>query len=92
VILHAEGHGICREEFTQIVASATKSGDVSQARAFARQWAADHPIRSAIAARESILSRVFERDLPDALSAGEAVVEITTTLDDLNRAAAPLDA
>jgi hypothetical protein len=73
------------EEFTQIVASATRSGDVSTARAFARQWAADHPIRAAIAARESILSRVFERDVPDALSTGEAVAEVTTTLDDLHR-------
>ena len=84
----AQAAATCRrleEEFTQIVASATRSGDVSTARAFARQWAADHPIRSAIAARESILSRVFERDVPDVLSTGEAVAEVTTTLDDLNR-------
>jgi hypothetical protein len=73
------------EEFTQIAASVTMSGDVSRARAFARKWAADHPIRYTIADRESALSRVFELDLPDALSAGEAVAEITTTLDDLNR-------
>lgn len=84
----AQAAATCRrleEEFTQIVASATKSGDVSKARAFARKWAADHPIRYAIADRESILSRVFERDVPDVLSAGEAVAEVTTTLDDLNR-------
>jgi hypothetical protein len=84
----AQAAATCRrleEEFTQIVASATRSGDVSKARAFARQWAADHPIHSAIAARESILSRVFERDVPDVLSTGEAVAEVTTTLDDLNR-------
>jgi hypothetical protein len=63
----------------------TVSGDVSQARAFARQWAVDHPIRYAIADREPILSRVFERDLPEARSAGEAVATMTTLLDDLNR-------
>ena len=72
-------------EFTQIAAAMTVSGDISQARAFARQWAAEHPIRYAIADRESILSRVFERDLPDALSAGEAVASMMTMLDDLNR-------
>ena len=72
-------------EFTQIAASVTKSGDVSKVRAFARQWAAEHPIRYAIADRESVLSRVFERDVPDALSAGEAVAGVTTILDDLNR-------
>jgi hypothetical protein len=84
----AQAAATCRRlegEFTQIVASTTKSGDVSKARAFARKWAADHPIRSTIADRESILSRVFERDIPDELSAGEAVAEITTTLDDLNQ-------
>ena len=84
----AQATATCRrleEEFTQIVASATKSGDVSKARAFARKWAADHSIHYAIADRESILSRVFERDVPDVLSTGEAVAEVTTTLEDLNR-------
>jgi hypothetical protein len=84
----AQAAATCRrleEEFTQIAASATMSGDVSKARAFGRKWAADYPIHSAIAGRESALSRVFERDVPDVLSAGEAVAEITTTLDDLER-------
>jgi len=73
------------EEFAQIVASSTTSGDVSKARDFARKWAADHPIRYAITDRESILSRVFEREVPDTLSAGEVMAEVITTLDDLNR-------
>jgi len=84
----AQAAATCRrleEELTQIAASTTRSGDISQARAFARKWAAEHPIRYAIADRESILSRVFERDVPDAPSAGEAVAQITTTLDDLNQ-------
>jgi hypothetical protein len=84
----AQAAATCRRlerEFAQIAASMTGSGDISKARAFARTWAAEHPIRYAIADRESILSRVFERDLPDALSAGEAVAGMTTLLDDLNR-------
>lgn len=84
----AQAAATCRRlegEFTQIAAAMTVSGDIAKARAFARTWAADHPIRYAIADRESILSRVFERDLPDALSAGEAVAGMTTMLDDLNR-------
>jgi hypothetical protein len=47
----AQAAATCRrleEEFTQIAASATRSGDVSKARAFARQWAAHHPIRTVI--------------------------------------------
>ena len=84
----AQAVATCRsmeEEFARIVATATISGDVSKARAFARQWAADHPIRHSIADRESTLSRVFDRGARDWFSAGEAVGEITTTVDDLNR-------
>src|SRR5262249_17964592 len=80
----AQAATTCRhmeEEFTQVAASATMPGDVSKARAFARQWAAEHPVRAAIADRESTLSRAFA----DAFSTGEAVVEMITTLDDLNR-------
>src|SRR5215510_6301757 len=37
------------EEFARLVGSMTISGNVSNVRAFARTWAADHPIRYAIA-------------------------------------------
>jgi hypothetical protein len=73
------------EEFAKVVATFTISGDVSKARAFARQWATDHPIRYAIQDRESTLSRVVERDVGVSWSIGEAVAEITTTVDDLHR-------
>lgn len=73
------------EEMAQVAASMTHSGDVSRARAFARTWAAEHPIRYAIQDRESTLGLELERDLPDSWSTGEAVAQITTSVDDLNR-------
>lgn len=73
------------EDFEKVVATFTVSHDVSKVRAYARQWALDHPIRYAIQDRESALSRVFERDLGPELNLGETVAEITTTADDLHR-------
>jgi hypothetical protein len=73
------------EEFTRIVGSMTISGDVSKARAFARKWAAEHPIRYAIADRETALARVLERDAASFYSTGDVVAEVTTAVDDLNR-------
>jgi hypothetical protein len=73
------------EEFTRIVGAMTISGDVTKARAFARQWAAEHPIRHAIANRETALGRVLERDAASFYSTGEVVAEVTTAVDDLNR-------
>ena len=73
------------EKIAQVAASMSISGDVSKARVFAKQWAARHPIRHSISDRESTLSRVTERDAAGSMSATEAVAEITTTVDDLNR-------
>jgi hypothetical protein len=73
------------EEFTRIVGSMTISGDVSTARAFARQWADEHPIRHTIANRETTLGRVLERSAASFYSTGEVVAEVTTAVDDLNR-------
>jgi hypothetical protein len=73
------------EDMNRVAASMSISGDVSAARAFARKWAGDHPIRHSISDRQSTLSRVLERDSSTSMSTGEAVVEITTTVDDLNR-------
>ncbi len=73
------------EQVARVAASMTISGDVSKARAFAKKWAAEHPMRYSISDRESTLSRVTERDAVGSLSAGEAVAEITTTVDDLSR-------
>jgi len=79
---------VCRrmeEDITQVAASITISGDVSRARAFAREWATEHPIEHSIAGRESTLSRVLERELAGSFSTGEVVGEMTTAVDDLNR-------
>ena len=73
------------EEMNRVAASVTISGDVSKARAFAKKWAREHPIRHSISDRETTLSRVLEQDSAGQISTGEAVAEITTTMDDLNR-------
>lgn len=78
----------CREleeELARWAAAVTHSGDVSEARAFARQWAVEHPITDAISGRTSTLSRSTERDLPDSFGTLEAVGNLTLTVDDLNR-------
>ena len=73
------------ETLAQVAGTITASGDASETRAYVRQWAADHPIKHSIAGRESALSRVLERDAAGAFSAGEAVTDITTSVDDFSR-------
>jgi hypothetical protein len=73
------------QEIADVFAAMTVSGDVSKVRAFAKSWAAAHPIRHAIPDREVALSRALEREVPASWSTGEAVAEITTSIDDLNR-------
>src|SRR6185295_10024299 len=68
-----------------VFAAMTVSHDVSRVRDFAKSWAAAHPIRYAIGDRETALGRALERDVPESWSTGEAVAEITTSVDDLNR-------
>ena len=73
------------EQIAQVAASMTRSGDISRVRRFARSWATEHPIQDSIGSRESILSRVLEREIAASFSTGEAVAEMTTSVDDLNR-------
>src|SRR4030095_5713610 len=73
------------EDFNRVVGSLTISGDVSKVRAFAKQWAAEHAIRAAIARRETPLGRVLERDAAAFHSTGAVVAELTTAVDDLGR-------
>jgi hypothetical protein len=73
------------QEIADVAATMTASGDASQVRAFAKRWAADHPIRYAIPDRETALARALERDVPQSWSTGEAVAEFTTSVDDVNR-------
>ena len=73
------------EQMNQVAASMTISGDVTKGRTFAKNWAGSHPIKHSISDRETTLSRVLERDIGGALSTGQVVAEVTTTVDDLNR-------
>jgi hypothetical protein len=84
----SEAVGTCHrleETLAQVAATITFSGDVAKTRASTRQWAAEHPIKNSIAGRESTLSRVLERQAAGALSAGEVVTDINTSVDDLSR-------
>jgi hypothetical protein len=72
-------------EFAGVVASLTHSKDVSKVRAFARQWATDHPMRFAIQDRESTLGRAGPKDIGADWSIGETVAEVAITVDDLHR-------
>lgn len=72
-------------EIAQVVASVTYSGDVEDSRSFARNWAAENPIRYSFAARESVMKLATERDLEDTFSTAEVVGDLSVTLDDLNR-------
>ena len=73
------------QEVSDVFAAMTVSRDVSKVRAFAKSWAAAHPIRHAIPDRETALGRSLEREVSGSWSTGEAVAEITTSIDDLNR-------
>ena len=72
-------------EMARVAASMTVSGDVSLTREYVRKWAADHPMRHSIAARESILSHVMERDWAASFSTMEAMGNLMVSVDDLNR-------
>ncbi len=72
-------------EMAAVAAAMTVSGDVSKVRALARKLATDHPIRYSIAERETALGRALELDVAASWSTGDAVAEITTSIDDLNR-------
>ena len=71
-------------ELAGVAASITRSGDVSRVRNFTMQWAAEHPIRHSIAARESTLSRALEREIQESFTAQEIVLDVAVMLDDLS--------
>ena len=84
-VLAVESCRRLEQEMADVTAPMLVSGDVSKVRDFAKKWAAEHPIRYAITARETTLSLALEQDLPESWSSGEAVAEITTSIDDFNR-------
>jgi len=78
----------CQEmeaQISAIAASMTISGDVSDLRKFAQQWAREHPIHNSIGARESLLSLAAERKIPASFSVEEAAGTALETMDDLTR-------
>lgn len=72
-------------EMARVAASLTISGDVSRTREYVRNWAASHPITQSIAARESALSDVMEKELAASFSTTELAGNIMVSVDDLNR-------
>lgn len=74
------------QEIADVFTAMTPSGDISKVRDFTKSWAAAHPIRHSIPDRETALGRALERDVPESWStAGEAVADLTTSVDDFNR-------
>jgi hypothetical protein len=84
----AQAAATCRQMADAIdksMVSATISGDIPKARAVAKKWAAEHPIRHSISDRERLLVRSKDGEAAEALTAGQAISDVTTTMDDLNR-------
>jgi hypothetical protein len=84
----AQAAATCRamqEQLIGVMASASVAGENTKAIAFATKWAAEHPIRHSISDRESLLTEVFDPEVSEALSAGQAIAEATTTMDDMVR-------
>jgi len=73
------------DDVLEAMTAATKSGDVPKLRGFAKQWAADHPIRGSIAERKSSVARMSDFLSAEGISTGEWVAEVSTTLDDMSR-------
>jgi hypothetical protein len=73
------------EEVESVFTSLTISKDVSQARAAARKWAGEHPIRGTVAGRATIASSRTKLDVETTLSATEVLGNLTISIDDLNR-------
>jgi len=73
------------QEFRGIAVSLTRSGDITNASDFVRQWAADHPIHYSIAGRESMLSYFSEQELQEKFSVQEVAGSLAVTVDDLSR-------
>ena len=74
-----------QEQIAMAAASLTRSGNVSDAGKFARDFAMSHPITLSVASRESILSLATERQIQDVFSVQEAAGTMIVTLDDLSR-------
>jgi hypothetical protein len=73
------------KQLTDVAASFTHSGNVTDIRTFIEKFAADHPIQHSIAGRESVVGYFTKRELQDVFSAPEAASDLVVTMDDLSR-------
>lgn len=73
------------KQLTEVAASFTHSGNVTDVRTFIQKWAADHPIKHSIAGRESVVSYFTRRNLQETFSAPEAASDFVVTMNDLSR-------
>lgn len=73
------------EQVAAAAASMSATGEAPRLRVLVREWALAHPIRYTIPSRETTLSRALEREVPESWTTGDAVVEVVTSVDDLNR-------
>jgi hypothetical protein len=73
------------KQLTEVAASFTHSGNVTDVRTFIQKWAADHPIKHSIAGRESVVSYFTRRNLQETFSAPEAAGDFVVTMNDLSR-------
>jgi hypothetical protein len=77
--------GSLEKQLTEVAASFTHSGNVTDVRTFIQKWAADHPIKHSIAGRESVGSYFTRRNLQETFSAPEAASDFVVTMNDLSR-------
>jgi len=73
------------KQLTEVAASFTRSGNVTDIRAFIEKWAADHPIQHSIGSRESVEGYFTKRKLRETFSAPQAAGDFIVTVDDLSR-------
>jgi hypothetical protein len=73
------------KQLTEVAASLTHSGNVTDIRKFIEKWATEHPIRHSIAGRESVVSYFTKRKLQQTFSVPEAAGDFVVTMDDLSR-------
>jgi hypothetical protein len=76
---------LLEKQLTEVAASFTHSGNVTDIRTFLHKWAADHPIKQSIAGRESVISYFTRHKLQETFSAPEAVGDFDVTMNDLSR-------
>jgi hypothetical protein len=73
------------KQLTEVAASFTQSGNVSDVRGFIEKFAREHPIEHSVASRESVVSYFTKRKLRETFSAPQAAGDFVVTMDDVSR-------